>query len=203
MDTEDERSPLLDREVVWSIPNVVRERARLVLPDNRRARIERQTAVVREARARVGVGVRRRQQAEDERLEIRDDLARRGCCDRRSSQPARMGGDAADRHRLRARAGRARRRAVGRRVAVRLLALPARDVLAQRAGRCLTDHAARRSWSSGWRRARRIAGKASVRASRAAKVAADGRCERIRSSGAAPTGSEPRRLLRHGPARLS
>ena len=69
---------LLDREVVWPVPNVVRERARLVLPANRRARIERQTAVVREARVPGWARALAAQQAEDERLEIRDELARAG-----------------------------------------------------------------------------------------------------------------------------
>jgi hypothetical protein len=40
---------LLDREVVWPVPDVVRDRARAVLSARRRARIERQTAVVHAA----------------------------------------------------------------------------------------------------------------------------------------------------------
>ena len=70
---------LLDREVMWPVRNGARGRAKLVLPANRRTRIERQTAVVREARVPVWArAFAAAQQAEDERLAIRDDLAQAG-----------------------------------------------------------------------------------------------------------------------------
>ncbi len=70
---------LLEREVVWPVPDAALEPARLVLPANRRARIERQTAAVHECRlsgwARAFAAA---QLAEEERLEIRDELAQAG-----------------------------------------------------------------------------------------------------------------------------
>jgi len=77
---------LLDREVVWPVPDVGRDRAREVLSAGRRARIERQTAVVHAA---VVSGLARAVleqaatespylDAEAERAEIRALLAERG-----------------------------------------------------------------------------------------------------------------------------
>ena len=77
---------LLDREVVWPVPDVVRDRARAVRSARRRARIERQTAVVHAALVS-GCARAVLQQAatespyldaEAERSEIRALLAQRG-----------------------------------------------------------------------------------------------------------------------------
>ena len=77
---------LLDREVVWPVPDVVRGRAREVPSARRRARIERQTAVVHAALV-AGCARAVLQQAasespyldaEAERSEIRALLAQRG-----------------------------------------------------------------------------------------------------------------------------
>ena len=77
---------LLDREVVWSVPDVVRGRAREVRTARRRARVERQTAVVHAAlvsgRARAVLQQAATESpyldAEAERSEIRALLAQRG-----------------------------------------------------------------------------------------------------------------------------
>ena len=70
---------LLDRQVVWPIPVGERNGRRSPMTSKRRARIERQTAVVHAAvlpaslRALVA-----EQAAEAERLEIRSELSREG-----------------------------------------------------------------------------------------------------------------------------
>jgi hypothetical protein len=77
---------LLNRELVWPVPDVVRDRARGVPSARTRARIERQTAVVHAAlvagRARVVLQQAASESpyldAEAERSEIRALLAQRG-----------------------------------------------------------------------------------------------------------------------------
>ena len=78
---------LLDRELVWPVPGVVRDRTREVPSARRRARIERQTAVVHAAvlssRARAVLEQAATAEspyldAEAERSEIRALLAQRG-----------------------------------------------------------------------------------------------------------------------------
>ena len=77
---------LLDRELVWPVPDVVRDRAREVRSARRRARIERQTAVVRAALVAGSARVVLQQaaselsyfEAEAERFEIWALLAQRG-----------------------------------------------------------------------------------------------------------------------------
>ena len=77
---------LLDREVVWPVPDVVRGRARAVLSARRCARIERQTAVVHAALVSDCARAVLQQagmespylDAEAERSEIRALLAQRG-----------------------------------------------------------------------------------------------------------------------------
>lgn len=77
---------LLDREVVWPVPDVARGRACAALSARRRARIERQTAVVHAALVAGCARVVLQQtasespylDAEAERSEIRALLAQRG-----------------------------------------------------------------------------------------------------------------------------
>ena len=77
---------LLDREIVWPLPDVVRDRAREALSARRRARIERQTAVVHSALVSDCARAVLQQaatespylDAEAERSEIRALLAQRG-----------------------------------------------------------------------------------------------------------------------------
>ena len=78
---------LLDREVVWPVPDAGRDRVRQALPARSRARIERQTAVVHAAVLSSGARAVLEQaaeaespylDAEAERSEIRALLAQRG-----------------------------------------------------------------------------------------------------------------------------
>jgi hypothetical protein len=70
---------LLDRRVVWPIPAAERNGHRPPISPRRRARIERQTAVVHAAGLPASLrALMAEQAAEAERLEIRTELARAG-----------------------------------------------------------------------------------------------------------------------------
>jgi len=70
---------LLAREVIWPAPDTSPGRAREVLPAHRRARIERQPAGVHQCRLpRWALALAVAEQAEAERLAIRDELGAAG-----------------------------------------------------------------------------------------------------------------------------
>ena len=127
---------LLDREVVWPVPDARRDRRGLSraaarpdrAPDRRGARVPA---------AGVGTGAGRAAKADAERVEIRAELARGGAAvNARPSQPSRVGGNDADPRRLCPRPARAAAAVLAVAVAVRLLVSPTRDVLARRGRRC-------------------------------------------------------------------
>jgi hypothetical protein len=70
---------LLDRQVVWPIPTGERNCDRRPMSSTRRARIDRQTAVVHAAALPASLrALVAEQAAETERLEIRSELSRAG-----------------------------------------------------------------------------------------------------------------------------